>query len=185
VRAAEEDLAAPRFALDDLAALFRILRAHHAGRLVLDVLALGIAGARGELAEAALLDDQVRTAARALLVEDLIRLSRLETALLGADELPRRLALGIAGAGEELAETAALDRHWLAAVLARLDLFFTRLRLRLLLPELARVGAFRISAARDERPELADTLEHRHPALVARLADVDPFLEIDHLFAGL
>src|SRR5262245_23713201 len=115
VRAAEEDLAAPRFALDDLAALFRIFRAHHAGRLVLHVLALRIAGARGELAEAALLDDQVRTAARALLVEDLIRLGRLETALLGGDELSRRLALGIAGAGEELSEAAALDRHRLAA----------------------------------------------------------------------
>src|SRR5262249_10268665 len=74
VRAAEEDLAAARFALDDLAALVRVLRAGDAGRLVLDVLALGIVGARGELAVAALLHDQVRSAARAFLVEHLIGL---------------------------------------------------------------------------------------------------------------
>ena len=105
VRAAEEHLAAPRLALDDVAA---VLRAEHAGGLLLHVLAGRIVAARGELAEAALLDDQVRLALRALLVEDLVRLRRGH-ALLGRDDLPRRLALGIAGAGEELAEAAALD----------------------------------------------------------------------------
>src|SRR5262245_4345351 len=164
VGAAEEDLAAPRFALDDLAALVRILRAHDAGRLVLDVLALGIAGARGELAEAALLDDQVRAAARALLVENLVRLGRLQATLLGRDEHSGRLALGIPGAREELPEAAAFDGHRLAAVLARLDLFVARLRLGLLFLELARVGALGISAAGDEWSELADALEHRHAA---------------------
>src|SRR5439155_210781 len=94
----------------------------HAGRLVLDVLALGVLRAGGELAEAALLDHQVRAAARARLVENLIRLGRLEAALLGRDQLARRLALGIPRAREELAEPAALDGHRLAAVLARFDL---------------------------------------------------------------
>src|SRR3954469_16955673 len=114
VGAAEEHLAAARLALDDVAA---VLRAEHAGRLLLDVLAGRIAAARGELAETSLLDHQVRLALRALLVEDLVRLGRGDP-LLGRDDLPRRLALGIAGAGEELAEAAALHRHRLAAVLA-------------------------------------------------------------------
>ena len=56
VRAAEEHLARARLALDDLAALVGVLRTLDAGRLVLDVLALGILRARGELAEAPLLD---------------------------------------------------------------------------------------------------------------------------------
>src|SRR5882672_1033377 len=52
VRAPEEDFPALRFPLDDLAALVRILGALDARRLVLDVLALRIFRACGELAEA-------------------------------------------------------------------------------------------------------------------------------------
>src|SRR4051812_45544624 len=48
IGAAEEHLAAARLALDDVAA---VLRAEHAGRLLLDVLARRVAGAGGELAE--------------------------------------------------------------------------------------------------------------------------------------
>ena len=143
IRAAEERLAALRLALDDLAALVGVLRARQARRLVLDVLALGIFRAGGELAEAPLLDDQIRSAPRALLVENLVRLRRLEPALLGRDQLARRLALGIARAGEELAEAAALDGHRLAAVLARLDFLLAALRLRLGALDLARVRALR------------------------------------------
>ena len=116
VGAAEEHAAAARLALDDVAAVFR---AEDAGRLLLHVLAGRIVAARRELAEPALLEHEVRLALRALLVEDLIRLGGGQP-LLGRDDLPRRLALGIAGAGEELAEAAALERHRLAAVLARL-----------------------------------------------------------------
>src|SRR5436190_16535887 len=66
VRAAEEHLAAPGFSLDNLAAgRLAVLRALHANRLVLDVLALRVAGAGGELAVAALLDDEIGAAARA------------------------------------------------------------------------------------------------------------------------
>src|SRR4029078_6621126 len=105
-----------------------------AGRLLLHVLAGGIAAARRELAEPSLLDDQVRLALRAFLVDDLIRLRRRD-ALLRGDDLPRRLALRIAGAREELTEASALDDHRLAAVLARLlDLPFGARLGRLELP---------------------------------------------------
>src|SRR3989442_10807843 len=58
VRAAEEHPSALRFPLDDVAALVAVFRTLHAGRLVLDVFALGVSRARGELAEAALFDDE-------------------------------------------------------------------------------------------------------------------------------
>src|SRR5690606_24771151 len=90
-----------------------------AGALLLDVLAGRVVAARRELAEPAVLEHEVRAALRARLVEDLVRLGRRQPAL-RRDDLPRRLALGIAGAGEELAEAPALDRHRAAAVLARL-----------------------------------------------------------------
>src|SRR5579859_1568052 len=60
VRAPEEDLAPLRLPLDDLAALVRVLRARHAGGLVLDVLAFRIVRASRELAEAPLLDHEIR-----------------------------------------------------------------------------------------------------------------------------
>src|ERR1700676_2077214 len=106
VGAPEEDLPALGFALDDLAALVGVLRTLHARSLVLDVLALGILRAGGELAEAALLDHEICAAARARLVQDLIGFGGPQPALLGGDQLPRRLALGIAGARQELAEAA-------------------------------------------------------------------------------
>src|SRR5439155_18136556 len=71
----------------------------------------------------------------------------------------------------------------LAAVLARLDLFLARLRFGLARVELACVRALGIAAAGDEGAEFADPFEHRRPALVARFADFDPLLEIDHLLA--
>src|SRR5262249_53205063 len=111
IRAPEEDLAATRLALDDLAALVGVLRALHARRLVFDVLALRVLGAGRELAVASLLDDEVRAAARAALLENLIWLRGFEAALLRRDQLSRRLALGISGAGQELTEATALDGH--------------------------------------------------------------------------
>src|SRR5438270_4574021 len=184
IGAAEEDLAAARFALDDLAALVGVLRTQNARRLVLDVLALGVIGAGGEFAEAPLLDDEIRSAARALLVEDLIRLGRLQAPLLGRNQLPRRLALGVSRAREELAEASALEDHRLAAVLARLDLLFAAFRFRLLLLELTRVRALRIRAARDEGAELADLDQHRRSAALADLVGLHAFLEVLHLLAG-
>src|SRR6185503_794023 len=71
VRAAEEHLPAARLTLDDVAG---VKRADNAGLLELDVLALGIPGTGRELAEAALLDDEVFPAVGTHLVENLIGL---------------------------------------------------------------------------------------------------------------
>src|SRR5206468_10352596 len=69
VAAAEEDAAAAGAALDDAAAAL-VARAVETDLLQLDVPALGVVGAGGELAEAAILDGQGLAALRALLVED-------------------------------------------------------------------------------------------------------------------
>src|SRR5258706_5144215 len=131
VRTPEEDLASLRFAFNDLAAFVRVLRTLEARRLVLDVLALGILGAGGELAEPALLDHEIRAAPGTGFVENLIRLGRPQATLFFRDSLPRRLSFRVTGAREELTEAPALDRHRLPAVLARFDLFFARFRLGL------------------------------------------------------
>src|SRR5580765_5304343 len=110
-----ENFPATRLAFDDVAA---VERADDARLLELHVLALGISGARRELAETALLHDEVLAAVRAELVENLIGLRRGH-ALLRRDDLPRRLALRITGAGQEHSEAPALDDHRLAAVLTR------------------------------------------------------------------
>src|SRR5206468_10567874 len=91
VRAAEENLAALRLALDDHAALVGIVRAQHPGRLVFDEFALRVFRARGELAEAALFDHEVRPAPGTLLLENLVGFGRLQPALLGGDQLARGL----------------------------------------------------------------------------------------------
>src|SRR5262249_57794862 len=59
IRAAEKHLAAFRFALDDLAALVRVLRAPDARRLVFDVPAVGIVRTGGEFAKPTVLQHQL------------------------------------------------------------------------------------------------------------------------------
>src|SRR5205823_4269894 len=113
-------------------------------------------------------------------VEDLVRLGSPQAALLGRDQLSRRLALRIARAREELAEASALDDHLLAAVFARVDLFFGAGGLGFLLLELARVRALRIGAAGHERTEATDLDQHRRPAPLADLVGLDAFLEVLH-----
>src|SRR6187397_2769628 len=71
VHAAVKHLATTRFALGDLAA---VLGTDHAGQLLLDVLALRVAGARRELTKPALLDHEVLATVGARLLEDLVRL---------------------------------------------------------------------------------------------------------------
>src|SRR5688572_14687993 len=180
VRASVERLPAARLPLDDVAG---VLRAQYAGRLHLHVLAVRIIRARGELAEAPLFDDEERFALRALLFENLIRFRRLHRSA-RRDDLPRRLALGIAGAREELSEPAALDDHRLAAVLAHLVLRLVGVRAGLALLELARVCAIRIAAACDERAELADLDDHPLAATIADLLGLDAFLEVLHFLAS-
>src|SRR5213078_3536363 len=87
-------------------------------------------------------------------------------ALLGGDYLPRRLALGIAGARQELAEAAALDDHRLPAILAGRILQLP-LGAGLRRIELTGVLAFGVAAAGEEQPELARLDHHRLAALVA------------------
>src|SRR5207302_9302981 len=117
--------------------------------------------ARGELSVPPLLHHEIRSAARTFLVENLIRLRGAQRSLFGRDQLPRRLAFRVAGAGEELAEAPALDDHRPSAVLARLDLLLTAFRLGVLLFDLARAGAVGIRAGGDEGREPADLDHHR------------------------
>src|SRR6184192_1204502 len=118
--AAVEELAAPRAALHELA-LAAAEQAPHARRhgLVegLHVLALGIARAAEELAVAA----EAHLHGAAALLAHLaggLGLDRPDGPVVGAPEVLRVLALGVAAAGEELAPPAPLDDHRLAALLA-------------------------------------------------------------------
>src|SRR5882724_12609325 len=86
------------------------LGAHDAEGDGLGGLALGIAGARDELAEATMLDHPGLRAGRARFVGELVG------GLLPAAEVFRVLAVGIAGAREELAEATPLLDHGLAAI---------------------------------------------------------------------
>src|SRR5207245_6248887 len=83
----------------------------------LHVPALGVARAAEELAVAA----EAHLHGAAALLADLVRglgLDRPDGPVVGAPEVLRVLALGVAAAGEELAPPAPLDDHRLAALLA-------------------------------------------------------------------
>src|SRR5271166_3872611 len=110
IRAAIERVALARALLDEVAVF--ALRTLHADEVLLDVLALGISAARGELAETAMTDHHIASAFRAKLVERNIRnfLALIETA--------RSLAVGIARTGHELAEATAFQHHHTATILA-------------------------------------------------------------------
>src|SRR5271155_1106782 len=88
----------------DQFALFAF-RALHADEILLHIFAFGISAARSELAITAVPQYQVALAQRASLIE------RNVGHFLALIEPPRRLAIGIAGAGHELAEAAALQDH--------------------------------------------------------------------------
>src|SRR5262249_6886139 len=118
--AAVEELPAPRPALHQLA--LPAAEALHTRRhgLVerLHVLALGIAGAAEELAVAA----EAHLHRLAALLADLVGrlgLGRTDRPVVVPREVHGVLALGVPAAGEELAATAPLDHHRLAALLAR------------------------------------------------------------------
>src|SRR5258708_38197863 len=82
------------------------------------VLALRISLATDKFAEAAVFFHQVGFAGRALFVQRLIRLPRDARAF---HQAPGGLAIRIAGAGQENTEAAALDGHFLAAIIAIFD----------------------------------------------------------------
>src|SRR5579862_5690758 len=79
--AAVERLPALRTALHNLA--FRAVRALHADRLLLDVFAVFVIAARGEFAEAAILDHQVLPASGAFFIERNVGFLLLTADLLG------------------------------------------------------------------------------------------------------
>src|SRR6185503_4678587 len=112
-RAAEERPALARAALDDLPLAAR-LRARDTERDGLGRLALRIARARDELAEAPMLDDHRAFAGRALLV------GRLVLRPLVARQVLLVLALRVGGARDELAEAAPALLERLATLRTRL-----------------------------------------------------------------
>src|SRR5213592_2943478 len=118
--AAVEELAAPRAALHELALAAAEQAADARGYGLVEGLhvpALGVARAAEELAVAA----EAHLHGAAALLADLVRglgLDRPDGPVVGAPEVLRVLALGVAAAGEELAPPAPLDDHRLAALLA-------------------------------------------------------------------
>src|SRR5208337_315691 len=88
------------------------LRTLHANIVLLDVFAIRIAAAGGELAVAPVADHHVAPALGAEFVE------RNIGNLLALVEPPRGLAIGISRARHELAEPSALEHHHPAAVFA-------------------------------------------------------------------
>src|SRR5262249_2487025 len=152
-----------------------------------DVFALRIIAARGELAKAAVLHHELGLAAfRTGLVQNNVRLLRRLWAL---RDFARGLAFRIARARQELTEPAALQRHRLAPVLARLG-FFRRGALaffrRFFRRQFLRVLAFGICGAGEETSELAPLLDHRTAALLANLVGRNFLrLEVLHVLRGL
>src|SRR5205814_8187213 len=111
----------PRAALHQLALAAAEQAPHARGHGLVEGLhvpALGVARAAEELAVAA----EAHLHGAAALLADLaggLGLDRPDGPVVGAPEVLRVLALGVAAAGEELAPPAPLDDHRLAALLAR------------------------------------------------------------------
>src|SRR5262245_24486904 len=192
VVAAEEDATAARSALDDAAAAI-VARAIESHFLQLDVFALGIVRAGGELAEAAVLHRQRLSALRAFLVEDPV-------GLLGDGDLPflvhrdllRVAAVRVGGAGDERAEAPLAQNHRRPALLAGAVILRDRRglcgrpRSSRLPPvpvagddrgDLLRVLAVRVSGAGHEAAVPAPFDDHRLAALLA-----DPIGRLFHFF---
>src|SRR5271154_252592 len=95
---------------DELA--FFAFRTLHADKILLHIFAFGISAARSELAVAAMSQDQIAFAQWAGFIEWNIG------HLLALIKPPRCLAVGIAGAGHELAEASTLQNHHATAIFA-------------------------------------------------------------------
>src|SRR6185437_5782125 len=135
--------------------------------VLLDVLAGGIAGTGGELAEAPVFDDEVLTALRARLIERAVGLL-----LLGGVQSAGGFAIGVAGAGPKLAEAPAFEHHGATAVLAVLLFLLADIggvEIRKLERHLAGVGALRVAAAGQEAAMLAPADDHGLAALLAHV----------------
>src|SRR5205807_10120638 len=128
--------------------------------------ALRVAGAAGPLAVVAVAAHELRPALGALLVERLVALAGLARTV---DRAARRLALRVAGAGEERPKAAALDGHLFAAIVA---VFSGRFALDFLGAHFRRkatdIVALRVATAAQEEAVAADAFEQL--ALAALLA---------------
>src|SRR5499426_1107813 len=159
----------------------------HARRLALDVFAIRVPRAGREFAERPLPYSQLRAAFGTLLFEH-----HRGGGHAGFRDLARGLALGVARAGEKLAEPPALERHGSAALLAGLVGVGILFRSPLAvggrrLGQLARVLAFGIIRAGEELAEAPELDRHFRPALVADLVR-EYFLPLDvahELLGGL
>src|ERR1700704_2908308 len=146
------------------------------------VLALRVARATDELAEAPTLLDQVVAAQRALFFERLVRLMRNARSL---HQPPRGFAIRVTGASHECAKAPALDGHFLAAVFAILGLAFTAIIRKLRRHVLNKI-AIRIPRAAQEKSMPADAFEQfAFAALLAFLTGRNSGLVRHHFVAGL
>src|ERR1700680_396177 len=112
--------------------------------------------------------NQLRAAIGAFLLERLVRLACNTGSL---DQAPRGFAIGIALAGQKYSESSALDGHFLAAIVAILDLRFSAGFCREFRREVLNEIAVRIARTAQKEPVAADPLEELAlPALLALLA---------------
>src|SRR5215471_10833487 len=184
LRTAVEDFSALRL-LDQNLALAAGLHTRHARRLALDVFAIRVPRAGREFAERPMPDGQLRAAFGTLFFEH-----HRGRGHAGFRDLARGLALGVARAGEKLAEPPALERHGSAALLAGL------VGVRILfggalavggrrLGQLARVLAFGIIRAGEELAEATELYRHFRSALIADLVREDLLpLDVAHAVLG-
>src|SRR5439155_10158296 len=162
---------------------FDTLRAFDAERDRPRVLALWIAGATDKFAETPVLLDEAFAARRAFFVERLIGLPCGARAF---DKAPRRFAIRVTRAREEYAEAAALDRHFLATVVAYFDFGFALGLLRQFRRKVLNKIAIGIARATQEKSVAADAFEQfALAALLALLAGRDAGFVGKHFVAGL
>src|SRR5467141_1416611 len=146
-------------------------------------IAIRVAGAADEFAEAAAFLHEIFAAQRTQLRERLIGLVRDARAL---DEAARGLAVRVTGAGEEGAEAAALDGHLLAAIVAILGFGFAAGLFGKFRREVLNEIAFGVSRTAQEETVAADALEQfALAALFALFPRGDAGLVGKHLVAGL
>src|SRR5258708_2409131 len=147
------------------------------------VLALRVAGAADEFAEAAAFLHEIFAAQRTQLRERLIGLVRDARAL---DEAARGLAVRVTGAGEKGAEAAALDGHLLAAIVAIFDFGFAAGLFGKFRREVLNEIAFGVARTAQEETVAADALEQfALAALFALFPRGDAGLVGKHLVSGL
>ena len=144
----------------------------------------GYAGAADEFAVLAVLLHQLRFALGTLFIQQLVR---LEGSARSGLQAPRRLAIGIARAGQEHSPAAALDHHFAPAVVAGFDLDFAVGALgRQLGRKVADEIAIRIARTAQEKSVAADAFEQfALPALLALLPGGNARLVGLHLALGL